>query len=218
MTNQPPKRRKGCLFYGCLTLTACFVLFLVLLLAGLYQFRRVVYQYTDSSPMTLPTLNMTAEQMDAVQRRVETFKDAVNGGRSTPPLELTADDINALIQKDAEFKPFRGRLYVTGLEDGKGKMAGSVKLGDMRFIVFRNRYLNGTATIGVSFQNGILGITPEELTTKGKPLPGQVMDKIRSMHIASRVNDDARASVALNRLQSIEIRDGKLILTPKEQH
>jgi hypothetical protein len=218
MTNQPPKRRKGCLFYGCLTFTACFILFLVLLLAGLYQFRKVVYLYTDASPMSLPTLNMTAEQMDAVHRRVDAFKDAVNAGRSTAPLVLTADDINALVQTDPDFKAFKGRLYVTALEDGKGKLMGSVRLGDIGSVVFRNRYLNGTATIGVSFQNGILGITPEELTTKSKPLPGQVMDKIRSMHISSRVNDDPRASVALNRLQSIEIRDGKLILTPKEQH
>jgi hypothetical protein len=218
MTNQPPKRRKGCLFYGCLTLTACFVIVLVMFLAGLYQFRRLVYEYTDSGPTPLPTLNMTTEQMDAVQRRVDTFKDAVNAGRSTSPLVLTADDINALIQHDPEFKPFNGRLYVTALEDGKGKLKGSVRLGDIGVIVFRNRYLNGTATIGVTFQNGILGITPEELTTKGKALPSPVMDKIRSMQISSRVNDDPRASVALNRMQSIEIRDGKLILTPKEQH
>lgn len=218
MTNQPPKRRKGCLFYGCLTLTACFLIFLVLMLAALYQFRRVVYQYTDSSPMPLPTLNMTADQMDAVQRRVDAFKDAVNAGRSTSPLVLTADDINALINRDPDFKAFRGRLYVTALEDGKGKLSGTVRLGDMGFIVFRSRYLNGTATIGVTFQNGILGITPEELTTKGKAIPGRVMDKIRSMQISSRVNDDPRASVALNRMQSVEIRDGKLILTPKEQH
>jgi hypothetical protein len=187
-------------------------------LAGLYQFRRLVYQYTDSSPMTLHTLNMSAEQMDAVKRRVDAFKDAVNGGRSSLPLVLTADDVNALIQTDPDFKPFKGRLYVTALEDGKGKMEGSVRLGDIGVIVFRSRYLNGTATIAVSFQNGILGITPQELTTKGKPLPGPVMDKIRSMQISSRVNDDPRASVALNRMQSIEIRDGKLILTPKEQH
>jgi hypothetical protein len=218
MTSQPPKRRKGCLFYGCLTLTACFLIFLVLLLAALYQFRRVVYQYTDSSPMPLPTLNMTAEQMDAVQRRVDAFKDALNAGRSTPPLVLTADDINALINTDPEFKPFKGRLYVTALEDGKGKLAGSVRLGDIGFIVFRSRYLNGTATIGVTFQNGILGITPEELTTKGKPLPGPVMDKIHNLQISSRINQDPHASVALNRLQSIEIRDGKLILVPKQQH
>lgn len=218
MTNPPPKRRKGCLFYGCLTLTACFLILLVLFLAGLYQFKRLVYQYTDSSPMALPELHMSTEQMDAVKRRVDTFKDAVNAGRATEPLVLTADDINAIIHTDPELKALKGRLYVTALEDGRGKLAGSIRLGDIGAPVFRNRYLNGTATVGVSFQNGILAFKPEELMAKGKPLPAPAMDKIRSMPIASRVNDDPRASVALNRFQSVEIRDGKLILTPKQEH
>jgi hypothetical protein len=218
MTNQPPKRRKGCLFYGCLTLTACFLILMVLFLAGLYQFKRLVYQYTETAPMALPELHMTAEQMDAVQKRVDAFRDAVNAGRKTEPLALTVDDINALIHTDPELKALKGRLYVTALEDGRGKLAGSVRLGDIGAPVFRSRYLNGTATIGVAFQNGILGLMPEELTAKGKPLPAPAMDKIRSMHVATRVNEDPRASVALNRFQSVEIRDGKLILTPKQEH
>lgn len=218
MTNPAPKRRKGCLFYGCLTLTACFLILLVLFLTGLYQFKRLVYQYTDSAPMTLPELHMSAEQMDTVQKRVDAFKDAVNAGRAKEPLALTADEINALIHTDPELKALKGRLYVTGLEDGRGKLAGSVRLGDLGVPFFRSRYLNGTATVGVGFQSGILVFKPEELTAKGKPLPGPVMDKIRNMPTASRVNDDPRASVALNRFQSIEIRDGKLILTPKQEH
>jgi len=41
------------------------------------------------------------------------------------------------------------------------------------------------------------------------------MDKLRSQNLAANVNNDPHASVALNRLQSIQVQNGKIILVPK---
>ena len=67
----------------------------------------------------------------------------------------------------------------------------------------------------MSIHNGYLLVTPEVLVVKGKPLPGVYMDKIRSQNLADSLNNNPRASVALNHLEQIRIGDGRLVIVPK---
>jgi hypothetical protein len=71
--------------------------------------------------------------------------------------------------------------------------------------------------LGVSLQNGLLAITYKEILVKDKPLPGVYMDKIRQQNFAAGINNNSKTSIGLNRLQSIELKDGKLVLIPKQE-
>ena len=109
MTTTPPsKPARGCLFYGCLTGSVCLVAILVAFLLGLHQLRRMVNEYTEAQPTPLPTVQMPPAQLDAAQRRLDGFIDAIRGGRPTPPLALTADEINALVGVVPGAQPWRG--------------------------------------------------------------------------------------------------------------
>jgi hypothetical protein len=210
----PPKTRRGCLFYGCLTGTVCLVAILLALLLGLHELKKMVALYTDPAPMALPAVQMAPEQIEQVQRRIDAFKDAVRTGRTTPPLELNADEINALIASDPKLRQVKGKLYVT-MQDSHLKGQISLPLPQLGLPVFKNRYLNGTASFLVTLQNGNLSVSPDAILVKGKLLPWVYMNKLRSQNLAANVNEDPHASVALNRLQSIQIKDGKLVLVPK---
>jgi hypothetical protein len=50
---------------------------------------------------------------------------------------------------------------------------------------------------------------------RGKPIPAAYMDVIRRQNLAAQANDNARPSVALNLLESIEVKNGHLIVTPR---
>jgi hypothetical protein len=157
---------------------------------------------------------MTPAEIEQLKLRVENFQDAVRSGRPTPPLILTSDEINAFIATDTNLARVKGKLYVTIAGDRlKGQV--SLPLDDLGLSIFRGRYLNGTGTFDLGLRNGILVVTPETLVVKGKPLPGVYMDKIRSENLAGNLNNNPRASVALNHLQDIRVSDGKLILVPK---
>jgi hypothetical protein len=207
-------RRRGCLFYGCLSGTVCLVAILVAFLLGLYQLKRMLNFYTDTRPTPLPAVQMTSGEMEQVKQRVETFQDAVRAGRPTEPLTMTADEINAFIATDSNLARVKGKLYVT-IEGDRLKGQVSVPLDDLGLGIFRGRYLNGTGTFEIGLRNGGLVVTADTLVVKGKPLPAVYMDKIRSENLAANLNNDPRASVALNHLQEIRVRDGKLILVPK---
>lgn len=208
------KPRRGCLFYGCLSGTVCLVAILIAFLLGLYQLKRMLNFYTDTRPAPLPSVQMTPAEMEQVKQRVESFQDAVRIGRPTPPLALTPDEINAFIATDPNFARVKGKLYVT-IEGDRLKGQVSLPLDDLGLSIFRGRYLNGTGTFDIALRGGGLVVTAETLVVKGKPLPGVYMDKIRSENLAANLNNNPRASVALNHLQEIRVSDGKLVLVPK---
>ena len=210
----PAKRRRGCLFYGCLTGTLGLVAILLALLLGLHELKKMIARYTDTQPMPLPTVQMSPQDLEQVQRRIESFKDAVRSGRPTPPLELNADELNAMIGSEPKLKEVRGKLYLTP-QDSHLKGQISFPLERTGLPLLKGRYLNGTAVFSVSLQNGNLSVTPDLILVRGKPLPWVYMNKLRQQNLAANVNDDPQASVALNRLQNILIKDGKLSLVAK---
>ena len=210
----PPKRRRGCLFYGCLGGTACLVIILVAFLFGLYQLKRMLTFYTDTKPMPLPTVQMSPAEIEQLRQRIENFQDAVRTGRPTEPLSLSSDEINADIENDPKLAGVKGKLYVT-IEGDRLKGQVSLPLDQVGLRIFRGRYLNGSGIFSIGLQNGNLIVLPESLVVKGQPLPGVYMDKLRSQNLAEAVNNNPRASVAFNHLQQIRVSDGKLILVPK---
>jgi hypothetical protein len=209
-----PKPRRGCLFYGCLSGTACLLIILVAFLLGLYQLKKMVNFYTDSQPAPLPSVHMSREEMEQLKQRVENFQDAVRAGRPTQPLTLTSDEINQYIETDPNLSKVKGKLYVT-IEGDRLKGQVSVPLEDVGLRIFKGRYLNGTGIFSVGLQKGNLVVIPESLAVKGKPIPAVYMDKLRSQNLAEGLNNNTRASVGLNHLQEIHVSDGRLVLVPK---
>ncbi len=212
----PPKRQHGCLFYGCISGIVCLVLILLAFLLLFHMARKALEKYTDTAPMKLPIVQLSQPEIEEVQRRFNNFSDAASNGRPTPPLELNADEVNALLENSPDFRAAKGKIYV-GMTNSHLQALVSLPMNQIGFAFFRGRYLNGSATFAVSLQNGILFLTPVDITVKGKPLPKVYMDRLRRENFASGINNNSRASVALNRLQSIEIKDGKLILVAKKE-
>ncbi len=212
----PPKRQHGCLFFGCISGAICLVLLLVGFLLLVHLARKALSQFTDTAPMKLPTVQLSQPEIEELQRRFNNFSDAASTGRPTPPLELASDEVNALLENNPDFRGAKGKIYVA-ITNNHLQAQVSLPLAQLGGRFFRGRYLNGSSTLAVSLQNGILFLTPVEISVKGRPLPRVYMDRIRHENLATGINNNSRASVALNRLQDIEIKDGKLILIPKSE-
>ncbi len=211
----PPKRRRGCLFYGCLIAIVCMLAILGALLLGVHTFKRMLNTYTDTTPMPLPTVQMSPAQIAQVQQRVDEFRDRLRAGLRTSPLALTADDLNALVASSPDLKAAKGKVYVS-IEANRLRAQVSLPLEDVGLPRFRGRYLNGIANLGISLRDGILDVTAQNIVVHGKPLPAPYMNRIRRENLAAKVNENSRASVALNQLEDIQVKDGKLVITPKE--
>src|SRR5437899_12902131 len=105
-----PKARRGCLFYGCLAGIVCLVAILIAGLLGVHQLKKLLTQYTDTQPITLPQSQVSPSDADQIQKRVNAFRDAVHAGQPTPPLTLTTDELNALLANHPAFPALRGKV------------------------------------------------------------------------------------------------------------
>ena len=217
MTDQPPKaRRRGCLFYGCLTSVVLLGLLLGALLLGLHYVKKTVDRFTDTRPMELPTVQMPQAEVRKLKTRVQSFQEAVADHRPSAPLSLTSDDINVLLTHGAEQQPIKGRFYAS-LEGGQLKGDVSLPLDDLGFSMLKGRYLNGSATFTYSFRNGVLSVSPQTVLVKGAPLPEVWMQQLRHENLAVGVVKDPQAAALLQGLEDIQIKDGTLIILPKQR-
>jgi hypothetical protein len=216
---QQRRARRGCMFYGCIVGIVMMLMLLAGVLFGLHQLQKTVIGFTDSNPTAFPTVNLSPSQLDALRQRVNTFSNAVSTGKPATPLVLDSDEINALIADHAGRTNLAGNVYVS-LQDDKVKGQISIRLSDLPVRVlksrFKNRFLNGNAVLSVSLHQGNLGIFVDQVNVKGKPLPDSFMRPLHEINWAESASTNRNASSALSKIQAIEVKDGKLIVTPAE--
>ena len=212
-----PPRQRGCFFYGCII---AIVLALLLMIAvGVIFFivyrwiGSVVDEYTATAPRELPRIEMPAEQHATLKQRVDAFRSAIKEGRPTEPLVLSSDEINSLIQDNPDLN---GKVYVT-IEQDKLKGKVSIPLSQLPiFGLTRGRYLNGEAELKASLQDGVLIVTLESIEVNGKDLPAEIMNGLRNQNLAKDAYKDEKTAEEIRKFQSIEIKDGKLIIKARD--
>ena len=211
----PPKKR-GCLFYGCLALLLCGLILTVLAYAG-YRYasrtiNRWVNEYTDTAPLKIENVEISSAELSALQKRIAAFGEALESQRSE--LLLSADEINALIAKDPTLKDLRGKLFVIIEADRiKGKI--SLPLENIGPLKLKGRYLNGVATFKVFLERRNLSVRVDRVEVKGKPLPPVVLSELQKQNFGQEIQNNPEAGRTLKKFDSIQIKDGQLILKSK---
>jgi len=210
----PPKKR-GCLFYGCLITSIVCVIGLALTILGVRAvYKKAVADFTTAQPETIQKGEIAPADLTALQARVERFEAALQNPKEQQELILTADDINALIANNPEFKSLAGKVYVM-IEGDQVRSQVSVPLKDIGPLKFKGRYLNGVATIGLGLENGKLRITLQDVQVKGQSLPATIMTELKKQNWARDVQNDRGAANAIKKFESIKVEDGKVILKSK---
>jgi len=170
--------------------------------------------FTDDRPADLPAVTVDEERFGELMAEVTGFAQAVSQDQPAPPLELSQDEINLLINGHPDWAELKGRAYVTVEgEEIKGEI--SVALGEIGIPFMEGRYLNGSATFSVFLRDGLLHVYLRSLDVKGVPVPDQFLEAIRTENLAADATRDPDAQKVLGKLDSIEIVDGVVRITPK---
>jgi len=214
-SHQPPyqqPRQRGCFFYGCIIASILMALVLILIGLGVYFgyrfFTQLVEQYTATAPRDLPKVEMPADQRTSLKKRVEEFGKAVEEGKAVESLVLTGDDLNALIEEEPELK---GKVYLK-IEGDELKGQVSFPLEKLGFAPLKGRYLNGEADLKASLNNGVLIVTLDSIEVNGKRVPEEAMTNIRQENLAKDAYKNPKHAEILRKLESLEIKDGKIII------
>ena len=214
-----PAKRRGCFFYGCITVLIVMVLvgiaFFFAVRYTVTKIASIVEQYTETKPMPLPAVQMSATDYEQLDKRVTAFADAVNARKATPPLVLTGDEINALIANNPAWKGLKGKVYLT-IEGDQIKGKVSIPMNDLAQVPLlsrlKGRYLNGSAAFKVALANGVLVVTLQSLEAKGQSPSPQVMAQLKSVNFAQNSAQDPKTQEMIGRFDHIEIKDGKITI------
>jgi hypothetical protein len=217
LPSQPPAPRKkhGCLFYGCLTLVILAILGIVIAVAGFFAAKRyasnVMTQYTQTNAVELPKVTATPQEQKAVQDRCSDFMDSLKAGKAVQPLVLSARDLNLLVAKSE----LQNVVYLT-IEDAQIKGQVSLPLENLgQWQMMKGRYLNGAAQFKVGMENSTLSVRLVSMEAGGKPVPDAFLSGLAGKNLAEEVLNNPDIGPTLRNLENVEVKDGKLILTPK---
>jgi len=215
----PPRKERGCFFYGCIIASVLAVLTAIVIGIIAYLAYRTYYryinEYTSTTPTPLPKVAMPDEQRKAVRERFDAFKEALDKGEDAEPLVLDSDELNVLLAEESQAKD---RVHVM-IEGDKLNGQVSLPLDQVGLPGTKGRFFNGKATFRASLQGGVLVVTADSAEVNGRPLPEQFIAGIRNKNLAEDVARNPENAAFLNKLESLQVKDGKVIVKakPKEE-
>jgi hypothetical protein len=215
----PPKKGLGCFGRGCLILVVFAIVLGIACVAGMYWgFQRNsamlhgIYWLTKAhaiaqGPVPLPEFTPSDQQLEAVHERCQDFEQKARAGQPAE-LELTADDINALIATNQDV---RGKVFVS-IEENRLRFQTSVPLGE--FIRRSGYYVNGDITVEPKGAASLENPQLSRISVNGQSIPSDLLNwKYRSKRLRDYLADYRNDSG----VGAIEIRDGKLILRSRTE-
>lgn len=224
-SQRPSRGNNTCLIVGGIGCLA--IVFLVIIVAALLYsgtktvVSTLVEQFTDVAPAPMPDVALAPEEIDSAVQRWNEFKNALLQNQPAPTLVLTSNDVNALIRNHPDWAMVKDQAYVS-VEGDKLQAQLSVSLEPFATIPLfgkyvKGRYFNGKATMDVFVRNGMLFVTVEGAEVKGRALPPEAIAELRQKNIAEDVRQNPNIAAILDRVERLEVADGKITIIPKNR-
>ncbi len=214
----PPARRKRPWWrYLFITLGVLALLLVLLVVGGYFAARAAVNAYTSPQPKPLAKLEYDPATQQEFQQgladRWNTFSKAVMNRQRPGPFRISVDEINRFLAQRRDFRD-SARLVV---RNNRLQADFSVPLAQTGRKELAGRYLNGTANLDITFQDGWLNLGIGKVEVNGHPAPDWVVQRLAGSDFkkATREMDNNRDFVTLmQEIESIEIKDGDIVITP----
>ena len=219
--SQSKSKSKGCWFYGCITvaiLTVAIGIGAVLTVRYVAnKIQTAVHEYAQPEPLKLPEVRLTQEQRTDLRQRSETFKTSLEAPKPTAmELVLTGDELNGLLS-DLDRSGGLARSLRVKIEGDVISGMISVPLSSLGLTKGENLFLNGEAGFLVTMVQGNLRVVLKEFRLKGQPLPPAIMAGLQNINLAEQYNNNPESQKLMSKLDTVEVRDGKLIIRAKGQ-
>lgn len=213
MTDAAAKKPRGFLFYAAVAAAVLLASSLAAAVGlGLYA-RSFIIAHTDAAPTPLPPApEMTDVEYAALEKKVDAFRE----GTGDSALALRAADINALLARRSSPGDRVGDMLRVAIEGDKLRGDVSLPLDKSPLPLPRGRFLNGSASFFVSMKNGVLIVTADAVSLRGRPLPPALLARLRSENLARDAYRNPKSAEALRRIDSIEIKDDVVVITPRK--
>ncbi len=200
----------GCILGGCLSVVGLMVVGVVAIgLGSAWFYNQQLAKYTSEEARPLPVVEVSQEELEELELRVETFQEKVDQGETPEQLVLTADQVNVLISQEEKL---RGKVFVTIKDD---LIQAEVSIPASALPGGQGRFFNGSVSVDASLEDGVLIVTLQDAEVNGEPVPEQFMREIRKENLAKDMYKNPEMAKKLRKFESLVIEGDRIILTPK---
>ena len=205
----------NCWVYGCATVVIVGIVgAIVAVFAAKAFYNKLVEETTDVVQVELPAVDASADEQTKTIEGFDTWKDAVeNEEPGTNALHLSQQDINILIQHHPDFEKMSDYMFVT-IDESEISSELSVPLDFLGWESLEGRFFNGSVKLDIAFEDGYLRVYAKEASLKGEPISDEIMGAFRSENLAKDQQNNPQLMGIFEHLESVEIVDGELIITP----
>jgi hypothetical protein len=204
---EPQPKRRGCFFWGCLSVLLLLVAMLVLVVVLFFVARD---RLTSPNPQPVPVYQSKPGQYEEVNARLKKFDAAAQADRPAQ-LELTADDLNTLLTNDPQLKKFAGKAFVR-IEGQQVSLDLSIPLDELPVPFLHGRWLNGALSVEPSLRDGRLVLVPKRLIVNGEAISEEHLARIKPLEFIPK-DTDKDLNELLKKAKSLEVKDGKIVVS-----
>ncbi len=214
-----------CLGCGCLILVILLVLILALFGAVSYMGYSQLVSFTSPTPGNVPTSNAGDDVYNSARQKLADFDHDIKNHQAAT-IQLSADEINALITRDPEVIKHNIHAYVS-LTGNAGRIQGSFPTDILSHDYIKDRYLNldasfeinfdsSTRNVNLSFQSAQLGshaiLGPEVESSQGTRSLVQVYTGYFNLFLNNEIRQSPDGASLLAQAKSIEVKNGELVI------
>lgn len=167
----------------------------------------------SSSPMPISKAIVTTEDREALAGKWFLFQPDINDGKPASPLSISIHEFNVFFTM---LPLYKDHVFFSRVGD---KIQGEAAMPLDQWLpwIGKGRYLNGSDVFEVCLgKDGLLDLRIESATVNGKRIPRWFLRLMERKEFYRDIFDSMGGVEFSHNLQSIEIRDGCLVLTPKE--
>ena len=215
-------RGMSCFAKGCVFIAAILALLVVLLIGGCVYFQRSFGSFVGDHQVALRESATTNEQYQIAMRKLQPLLGMETPGQPLPAsIEITADDLNALVAHDPRLADERGKCFFA--------IPGNQLAVDLSMEAPQNTtrqsqtvYFNARVTGDVEIADGAIRLSPHKIESlSGTPFPDWMMNNFIFHGFVDQANKDINRDIhnntdltdAVAKIRSARIENGRLILT-----
>lgn len=211
----PSKKKRGRFFYGCLAFSFLSILGIGFATSGLwFAYKKIAplfFEVTEDKPLAFPPELISESELQAVHTRIHRFLDDSEKSIPTPPLVLSAAEVNSLIQTDERLNILKDRLRIE-LYNGQIHALVSMPL-DM--LNRPDRYLNGSAILTLDHNKKGPQLYLEHFEVHGKTMPEELMKQLRTVDLVQEAGRKSENRDFIELLDRIQIQNNQIVLFGK---
>jgi hypothetical protein len=170
----PAPSGTGCFAKGCLGLViAVVVLGAVLIGGGLFLLNRGVGMFTATAPIQIQARPATPPELQVAKAKLDSLRSAIRN-RVEATIEFTADDINALLQNEPEFRDARNHARVA-IANSIVSLDVSAPLNSAKWSRLQGRWFNGNIQFGFSYVDDNFNFDVRSAEANGYQFPRAIL-------------------------------------------